>query len=121
MEGLYDKYVVYRRGTKQKVAPVFVLKPDKDPAALEALKAYAKATKNELLADQLMEWVKEFDEHACIGNQHKGGNCPKAKSPVCCAYCPLHSQCFDEFGIMCYYVYTGDVASIEECTFYEDI
>ncbi len=37
--------------------PVFVLRPDKDPAAVEALRAYAEATDNKTLSDDIYNWV----------------------------------------------------------------
>jgi len=55
--GLYAKYII----TKADGTPVndrcFVLKPDKDPAAAKALQAYAAATDNEQLRNNLYAWV----------------------------------------------------------------
>ena len=55
--GLYAKYII----TKADGTPVndrcFVLKPDKDPAAAKALQAYAAATDDEQLRNNLYAWV----------------------------------------------------------------
>ena len=56
-KGLYAKYIL----TKADGTPVndrcFILKPDKDPAAVKALQAYAAATDDELLRNDLYAWV----------------------------------------------------------------
>lgn len=59
--GYYSKFTVIhpRRGEVQRA---FVLVPDRDPAAVAALKAYAEATPNAALAADLLGWVREFEE-----------------------------------------------------------
>ena len=56
-KGLYGKYII----TKSDGTPVngrcFILKPDKDPAAVTALQAYAAVTGDEQLRDDLYAWV----------------------------------------------------------------
>lgn len=55
-KGLYGKYIVH----KNDLTPVydcFVLEPDKDPAAVAALRAYAAATGNKALAQDIYDWV----------------------------------------------------------------
>jgi len=56
-KGLYAKYII----TKADGTPVndrcFILKPDKDPAAAKALQAYAAATDDEQLRNDLYAWV----------------------------------------------------------------
>jgi hypothetical protein len=60
-KGLYGKY----RITKADGSPVsgfkFVLSPDNDPAAVEALRAYAFKTKNEQLAEDLFSWLEVLE------------------------------------------------------------
>ena len=56
--GLYGKYEVRKDGTP--VESCFVLEPESDPAAREALLRYAEATDNEELADDLREWIAEI-------------------------------------------------------------
>lgn len=51
--GLYNKYWVTEDGVTSVEGFVFVLRPDRDPAARIALAAYAKATPNELLRADL--------------------------------------------------------------------
>lgn len=58
--GLYGKYDVRKDGDR--VDDCFVLEPSSDPAAREALRAYAESTENEALADDLREWVSEAAE-----------------------------------------------------------
>ena len=55
-KGLYCKY----RVTKADGTPVdncFILRPERDPAAVSALRAYATATENEQLREDLYRWV----------------------------------------------------------------
>ena len=56
-KGLYTKYII----TKADGTPVndrcFILKPDKDPAAVAALHAYAAATDDEQLRNDLYAWI----------------------------------------------------------------
>ena len=56
-KGLKAKYLVFKADTGEKVDNCFVLRPDKDPAAVEALRAYASATDNETLAEDIYNWV----------------------------------------------------------------
>jgi hypothetical protein len=56
--GFYEKYAVKKDGTP--VRNCFVLEPESDPAAREALIQYAEATDNETLADDLREWVTDL-------------------------------------------------------------
>lgn len=56
MKGLYDKYEVYEDGEPVE-GFTFVLKPETDFAARVALKAYADATENEALSDDLIEFL----------------------------------------------------------------
>ncbi len=44
--------------TREPVTDCFVLRPDRDPAALEALIAYALATPNDALALDLFAWAR---------------------------------------------------------------
>ena len=57
LKGLYGKYII----TKTDGTPVndrcFILKPAKDPMAVIALQAYASATDNEQLKNDLYAWV----------------------------------------------------------------
>lgn len=56
-KGLKAKYLVFKADTGERVDNCFILRPDKDPAAVEALRAYAKATDNETLAKDIYNWV----------------------------------------------------------------
>ena len=55
--GLKRKYIVLKADTGEDVPDCFVLRPAKDKAAVEALRAYAKATDNDLLAADIYRWV----------------------------------------------------------------
>mgnify|MGYP006276660821 FL=1 len=57
--GLYGKYEVSEDGNP--VGECFVLEPDSDHAAREAIRAYAAATENEDLADDLDEWMDQLE------------------------------------------------------------
>lgn len=58
-EGLYGKYEVYKDGEPQDGC--FVLKPESDPVALEALKAYATETDDHFLAAELSYWIADIE------------------------------------------------------------
>ncbi|WP_436348901.1 hypothetical protein [Natronorubrum sp. FCH18a] len=58
--GLYGKYNVFKDG--EPVENCFVLEPETDEAARAALKAYAMATKNEELTEDLRERVDGLEE-----------------------------------------------------------
>jgi len=59
-----DKFVVkhYRRGDLLD-GEAFVLVPARDPAALAALRAYAKHTPDPELAERLRSWVTALDDN----------------------------------------------------------
>ena len=56
-KGLKAKYLVFKADTGERVGNCFVLRPDKDHAAVEAIRAYARATDNETLAKDIYNWV----------------------------------------------------------------
>ena len=56
-KGLKAKYLVFKADTGERVGNCFVIRPDKDPAAVEAIRAYARATDNETLAEDIYNWV----------------------------------------------------------------
>lgn len=56
--GLYAKYEVTKDG--EPVEDCFVLEPEDDSAAREALIRYAEETDNEQLAEELREWVTDI-------------------------------------------------------------
>ncbi len=55
--GLKRKFLIFKSDTGEMIENCFVLRPDKDPAAVEALRAYASATDNETLAKDIYNWV----------------------------------------------------------------
>ena len=57
--GLKRKFVVFRADTGELIENCFVLRPDKDPAAVDALRTYAKSTDNETLSSDIINWVGE--------------------------------------------------------------
>lgn len=56
-DGLKQKYVVLKADTGECVENCFVLRPDRDTAAVAALRAYAKDTDNKVLAADISNWV----------------------------------------------------------------
>ena len=60
-KGLKAKYLVFKADTGERVENCFVLRPDKDHASVEALRAYASATYNETLAKDIYNWVGKGD------------------------------------------------------------
>jgi hypothetical protein len=65
-KGLKRKFLVFKSGTGEMVENCFVLRPDKDPAAVEALRAYARATDNATLSADIVNWVGEGEERRWI-------------------------------------------------------
>lgn len=53
-DGLRKKYRVYKAKDNTPVEDCFVLRPEKDPAARIALEAYAKATDNKALSEEIL-------------------------------------------------------------------
>ncbi len=62
MRGLYGKHSVVRTSTGQTLpeGTYFVLVPAKDPAARVALAAYAEATDNATLAQDIQHWLEQL-------------------------------------------------------------
>ena len=58
-KGLKRKFLVFKSDTGEMVENCFILRPDKDPAAVEALRAYAGATDNATLSADILNWVGE--------------------------------------------------------------
>lgn len=61
-KGLHVKYIVTKVDTGETVNNCFVLRPDKDPAALAALKAYAYMTTNPDLAADIFGWIVSIEK-----------------------------------------------------------
>jgi hypothetical protein len=57
-KGLYAKYDVRKVETGEEVYNCFVLRPDKDPAAVYALVEYARNTDNQELKRDIANWLK---------------------------------------------------------------
>jgi len=60
--GLYSKFIVSKGMSEALLTDVFVLRPEKDPAALAALGKYAETTNNKKLAYDLYDWIDEIEE-----------------------------------------------------------
>ena len=56
-EGLKGKYLVFKADTGEQIVDCFVLRPDKDNIAAEALRFYAYTTENKTLAEDIYTWV----------------------------------------------------------------
>ena len=56
-KGLYRKYIVRKADTGEEVANCFILRPEKDPAAVAALREYARVTNNRELASDILRWI----------------------------------------------------------------
>lgn len=59
-DGLKRKYVVLKSDTGAVVENCFVLRPEKDCAAIEALLAYANSTGNKVLAKDIRAWIDDL-------------------------------------------------------------
>lgn len=60
--GLRCKYIVRKADSGEYVEDCFVLRPQKDRAAIVALVAYAGATDNEILRDDILQWVERIGD-----------------------------------------------------------
>lgn len=56
-KGLKRKFLVFKSDAGEMVENCFVLCPGNDPAAVEALRAYARATNNATLSADIFNWV----------------------------------------------------------------
>lgn len=56
-KGLKGKFLVFKSDTGEMIKNCFVLRPDKDPAAVAALIAYAETTDNDTLSADIINWV----------------------------------------------------------------
>jgi len=58
--GLYCKYhITHEDGTEVSPGFLFVLRPDRDPSAWDALRTYALSTRNPDLSMDLWKWLEE--------------------------------------------------------------
>lgn len=62
--GLHQKYIVLKADTGKEVTDCFILRPKKDPAAVAALKEYARVTDNKNLANDILLWIEAIKEGA---------------------------------------------------------
>lgn len=69
--GLYSKYTVLEDG--EPVEDCFVLEPADDPAAIAAIEAYADATNDESLAEDLRAWIDSDGGRKESGAPHRFG------------------------------------------------
>jgi len=58
-QGLIHKYNVFKEETGEQVTDCFVLRPEKDDAARIAMLAYARATWNDALAQDIRKWMEQ--------------------------------------------------------------
>ena len=73
-EGLKRKYFVFKSDTGELVENCFILRPDRDETAKEALRAYARSTDNKQLAHDIFCWVGPLEEaEAAIAARGKEG------------------------------------------------
>ncbi len=65
-QGIYNKYRVKKTdgSPMDPEARYFVLRPNLDPAARVAMRAYADATENEDLARDIFAWMDELDSES---------------------------------------------------------
>lgn len=56
-EGLKDKYLVFNAASGKKIENCFVLRPDRDTAAVDALRTYANSTDNKTLGEDIYNWI----------------------------------------------------------------
>ena len=62
--GLYEKYLIAKNKSGELIDNGFVLRPDRDPAAKQALAFYAFLVlpKNHQLSKDILTWLEGLDE-----------------------------------------------------------
>jgi hypothetical protein len=60
--GLYEKFHVTKVSTGETIEDCFVLRPERDHAALAALRAYALWTDDLQLENDLRTWIYELEQ-----------------------------------------------------------
>ena len=68
--GIYIKYDVRKVETGEMVFDCFVLRPDRDAAARDALRFYAKVTSNRALAANLLDWIRQLEKPPVVYPTH---------------------------------------------------
>lgn len=63
MPGLTNKYIVIKADTGESISNCFVLCPENDPAAVAAIQAYADATDDEKLRNDLVRWIGNYKNY----------------------------------------------------------
>ena len=82
-DGLKRKYIVMKSDTGEPVEGCFVLRPDKDEAAIDALNAYADATENQVLAADIRKWLSTVTRQRGVTRICACGKCGKTSEIVC--------------------------------------
>ena len=90
--GLKVKYRVYKAKDNTPVENCFVLRPNKDPAAISALTAYAKTTDNNCLAEDILNWITP-DEKVLVLPCKVGNTIYRIISYTCNAVCNKLNAC----------------------------
>lgn len=87
-DGLKRKYVVLKSDSGEPVEDCFVLRPDKDKAAIVALLAYAGATDNQVLAKDIRAWISAIPaEEATQKNGVQHGKWIQKGRKIYCSKC----------------------------------
>lgn len=71
-KGLIQKYIVFKADDQTIITDCFMLRPEKElgkgsKAAVAAIRAYAKATENKQLADDLNKWMDDIEGSMSTG------------------------------------------------------
>lgn len=76
-EGLIDKFDVFRHGSGEQVFDsLFVLLPEKDPAARHALVEYTNRTQNQILSNDIKKWLENMPWNPiCDNDAYKCPHC----------------------------------------------
>ncbi|MFT9848498.1 hypothetical protein [Aneurinibacillus sp. REN35] len=68
-QGLHVKYNVTKADTGELIGNCFVLRPDRDPAAVVALMMYAAATENKELSQDILNWLQGMGQERLLYTQ----------------------------------------------------
>ena len=75
-KGLIAKFIVTRQSTGEQVFdPLFVLLPEKDVAARQALVKYSECTQNKVLSDDIKDWVAEMQWNPIMEDEKLKDRC----------------------------------------------
>jgi len=111
-DGLKAKYNVFKVSDGSAVCDCFVLRPGKDPAAVAALRAYAAATDNKVLADDIYHWVGQQENAPLTLDELRGMDGQPVWVETADKWGLIHSVSRSPFPTVHYFTKSGFFATV---------